>query len=129
MAYIIEQTLYQQSGISIYRVKNKEQLFIAKSVSSELPTISEIEALKREYETIAQFKSPYIVEAKEFASFNNSQAIIMVDFGGQSLDKILQEKNKLSFAQKLKISQAVCQALMVIHPGQAHLKVIEIGLT
>lgn len=52
MSYSIEEILYQQSGITIYRARDKEQSFIVKSASAELPSAAEIEALKNEYETI-----------------------------------------------------------------------------
>jgi len=114
MAFCIKETLHQEEKVSIYRVTTQNSSWIAKTSTSRLPTASEIEALKQEYEIIAQFKNPHIIQVKEFARFFNGFAILMQDTGGLSVDKLLKE-HRLSFFEKIKIAKAICIALEDIH--------------
>lgn len=112
----ISEELYNGNSTIIYRAKDEKEnkSVIIKLLKSEYPSPDEIKDFKYEYEIQKSFNSNGIVKIHELLKYNNTYAIVMEDFNGISLDKIIKDK-KISIKSFLVIGVKIASILSDIH--------------
>ena len=107
--YKIDQIIHTGSRNIIYRGydKNKHNAVIIKILKSEYPTFQEIACLKREYRITHNLDCDGIVKCYSLEKYNNNLALILEDFGGQSLEAFL-------LSQPFKLSEFLRIALLLV---------------
>ncbi|QLE58572.1 ATP-binding sensor histidine kinase [Nostoc sp. TCL26-01] len=101
---------------SVYRAKRNQdgQPVVIKLLKTEYPDLKDIAAIKHEYELIKNLDIPGVVRAYSLEKHNNGCAIILEDFVGTSLYKIIQN-GKIELQDFLHISIQLTQALGELH--------------
>jgi predicted ATPase/GAF domain-containing protein len=103
----------------VYRGLNvqSKQPVIVKLLNSEYPHPIDVANLKSQYEITKNLNILGVVNCLELARYRNSFALIMEDFGGQSLNHILEEikNDRISF---LKIAIQLAATLKQLHEQQ-----------
>ncbi len=114
--YQILEKIYESHNSLIYRVllTQNNQPFILKVLNESYPDSSAITHYKQEYEIIHSLNVDSIVKAYELQRYENSIAILLEDFGGQSL-KFLISQGKFSREEFLAIAIKITEALIAIH--------------
>ncbi|EKF05717.1 MULTISPECIES: AAA family ATPase [unclassified Tolypothrix] len=90
----IIETIYVGSKTVIYRGLRigDQQPIIVKVVNNEYPTLSDIARLKHEYDITQFLNMPGIVKSYCLKNTNGSLALVLEDFGGESLYQYIQVK-------------------------------------
>jgi predicted ATPase/signal transduction histidine kinase len=103
--YQIEEKLYESYNSYVFRALKLETKLpvIIKILKGEYPNPGRIVRFKREFEILKNLSIDGIIKAYCLENYNNSCAIIMEDFGAESLKKIL-EKKRLNVYEFLKIA-------------------------
>lgn len=83
------------------------------SQSPDFPQIKE--RFTREAEETRKLHHPGLVEVKEHGLWNGRLYIVMELVRGKSLDKIIHEKKKLSWAETLSLAQQIARTLDYLH--------------
>lgn len=115
--YKTNETLYEGENTVIYRGKRIKDDFpvIIKVFKSEHPPESEIEKLRYEYNIAKSLDNlSGTVTAYEFTKYNNIPALILEDFGGISLNALI-EKNGMGIDKFLYCSMLLTKTLGEIH--------------
>ena len=97
--YNIIEVIYEGTTTVVYRaLTNSEQTsVIIKTLKAEYPTIEELTRLRHEYKTLQTLEIEGIVKPLALESYQNGLALILSDFGGESIKKII-------FAQKFELT-------------------------
>lgn len=114
--YNIEQLIYKGVHSTFYRGTKllDNNKVIIKVLSSEYPSLEELESTKREYQIT---KKPYgdkVIKVYGIENYKNSICIILEDFGAISLSELLSTK-KLDLYKKLSIATDISDAVWSIH--------------
>ncbi|MCK4345887.1 MAG: serine/threonine protein kinase, partial [Bacteroidales bacterium] len=114
--YQTKEKLYESNNSYVYRSYHEEnkRSVIIKILKGEYPSPERIARFKREYEIFRDLKLDGVVKTYNLEKYNNSFAIIMEDFGAESLEKIL-EKRKLNLNEFLDLAIKVSEILGEIH--------------
>ncbi|MGD0755069.1 MAG: AAA family ATPase [Bacteroidales bacterium] len=114
--YQIKEKLYESYNSAVYRAfkKAKDIPVIIKILNGEYPDPERIARFNREYEILRNLNLEGAIKAYSLESYNNSYAIIMEDFGGESIKEIL-EKRKLNLNEFLKLSIRISYILGQLH--------------
>ncbi len=114
--YEIVENIYEGVRTVVYRgIRNRDgQLVIVKIIKNEHPTLEEITNLRQEFIISQDLDFEGIVNTYSFDNYYNSFALILEDFGGQSLD-IFMAANKLSATDFLKGAIALSETLIYLH--------------
>ncbi|WP_293155216.1 AAA family ATPase [Okeania sp. SIO2C9] len=99
------------------RVDNNEPV-ILKFLNRDYPTTEQIRRYKQEYHLTCQLKYPGIIKAYSLVEWQRSYVIVLEDFGGISLKKWLNEREKLSLEEFLFLAIATVESLEEIHDQQ-----------
>ncbi|NET46292.1 hypothetical protein, partial [Okeania sp. SIO2B3] len=85
--YHIIKKIYESPNSLIYRATLKENNnpIILKILKENYPTASELTRYKQEYEITRSLNVDSIIKAYDLQRYENSLAILLEDFGGQSL--------------------------------------------
>ncbi|MBD2184139.1 serine/threonine protein kinase [Planktothrix sp. FACHB-1355] len=106
------------SGVrtAIFRGHNEQgnSSVIIKVLKSEYPTVEEITRLKQEYKITHDLQCEGIVRATNFQKYLHSFALILEDFGGQSLQQLISAR-RLSLTEFLNIAIALTRTLGELH--------------
>ncbi|MBF0103193.1 MAG: serine/threonine-protein kinase PknK, partial [Desulfobacterales bacterium] len=97
--YEIVEKLYESSNSIVYRANRIPDNFpvILKVLNREYPTSIELARFRREYEITRSLKLEGIIECYDLQKYNNTLVMVIEDFGGESLDRLLQtSKRELS---------------------------------
>lgn len=107
--YEILESIYVGSKTIIYRGfrLGDQQPIIVKVVNKEYPTLNDIARLKHEYDITQFLNMPGIVKSYCLKNTNGSLALILEDFGGESLYQYIQIKN-------LKITEFLTIAIKLV---------------
>ncbi|BAY34985.1 multi-sensor signal transduction multi-kinase (plasmid) [Nostoc carneum NIES-2107] len=105
----ILETIYVGSKTVIYRGfrLGDQQPIIVKVVNNEYPTLNDIARLKHEYDITQFLNMPGIVKSYCLKNTNGSLALILEDFGGESLYQYIQIKT-------LKITEFLTIAIKLV---------------
>lgn len=118
---------------------------IIKLLNHEYPSAKEISQFQREYEIAAKLMGDGIIKVYHLEKYNNSLAIVMEDFGGESIANAL-HVTKLSLADKITLAIKMVDSLIQIHqqniihkdvnpsnliwnPQTGQLKIIDFGIS
>ncbi|MEG4328715.1 protein kinase domain-containing protein, partial [Microcoleus sp. herbarium5] len=114
--YQINSTLHEGVETIIYRgqTPRKAAPEILKVLKAEYPTLEAITRLKHEYQIRQNLDSEQIVKAISIETFDHRLGIVLEDFGGESLAKLL-ERETLSLQAKLHIAIQIVKALQYLH--------------
>ena len=145
--YQILTTLKERLKTIIYRGIRKRDLkpVVFKIFKDEYPDIKDIAKLKHEYKIIKKFDSPGIVKAISLKKYNNRLALVLEDFGGESLVEFMKNQ-KLELKDFLPIAISLANWLadihqhkiihkdinpsnIIIHPKTREVKIIDFGIS
>ncbi|MDY7005537.1 MAG: AAA family ATPase [Cyanobacteriota bacterium] len=145
--YQIIKKIYESPNSLIYQATLKEnnQPIILKILKENYPTSSELTRYKQEYEITRSLNVDSIIKAYDLQRYENSLAILLEDFGGQSL-KLLISQSKLNLENFLTIAIKTTESLAAIHtaniihkdinpsnivynPQTEQLKIIDFGIS
>jgi predicted ATPase/signal transduction histidine kinase/tRNA A-37 threonylcarbamoyl transferase component Bud32 len=114
--YQINGTLHEGVETIIYRgqTPTDESVAILKVLKAEYPTLEAITRLKHEYQIRQNLDSDQIVKAISLETFDHRLGIVLEDFGGESLAKLL-ERETLSLPANLNIAIQIIKALQYLH--------------
>jgi len=124
--YTIVDKLHEGSETVIYRaIRDADQLpVVIKMPRSEYPTPRALANLQHEYSLLRALELPGagadvdagvgVIRALALESRGNSLALVLEDFGGQSLHQ-LAERQPLGLETTLQIAVAVADTLAVLH--------------
>jgi|AGSF01.1.fsa_nt_gi Predicted ATPase len=125
--YPINSILHQGIETIIYRGQRaiNQPTIILKLLKAEYPTLEAITRLKHEYQIRQSLDSEQIVKAISLETFDHRLGLVLEDFGGESLGKLL-EKEKLSaipfgiasLHAILNIAIQIVKALAYLHQNQ-----------
>ena len=144
--YSLTATVYQSGGTVVCRGTRASDgaPVICKLLGIEYPSAAEISSFRREYEIAAKLQGDGAVKVYGLEKANNSLAIIMEDFGGESLSRSPGLK-EAGIGEKLAVAAEIANALSRIHrkniihkdinpsnivrnPETGELKIIDLGI-
>ncbi|MGB3205049.1 MAG: AAA family ATPase [Crinalium sp.] len=114
--YQILSKIYESSNSLVYRAvhKSRHHPVILKILKEDYPNPSELTQYKQEYEITKSLQIDGAIKAYELLPYKNTLAIVLEDFGGQSLDVLLQSQT-FSLSEFLSIAIQIAGALGEIH--------------
>jgi serine/threonine protein kinase len=114
--YRITEKIYESVNSLIYRgiLLADNQPIILKVLKEDYPTTTQLTHYKQEYEITRSLNTNSIVKAYDLQRYNNSLAILLEDFGGQSLNLII-EKSQFNLEEFLTIAIKITESLAAIH--------------
>ena len=114
--YEIIEKIYESANSLVFRATQKQnnQPIILKILKENYPVPSEINRYKQEYEITRSLNVDNIIKAYDLQRYENSLAIILEDFGGQSLKKIISQ-NQLTVQEFFTIGIKTIESLAEIH--------------
>ncbi|MEH2464601.1 ATP-binding protein [Nostoc sp.] len=114
--YQIIEVIYEGTKTTVYRAsRNKDsKLVVIKLLKTEYPELKDIAAFKHEYELLKNLDIPGVIKAHSLEKYNNGFAIVLENFDGTSLSKIIQAK-KIELLDFLNIGIQITQALGELH--------------
>ncbi|MEG4068639.1 AAA family ATPase [Microcoleus sp. Pol11C2] len=114
--YTIAETLYEGDRTVVYRgIRERDrQPVILKIIKNEYPHIEEITRLRQEYTIPQKLDVPGIVKPYNLVTYHNSFALILEDFGGQSVSELLKIK-KLELQEFLTMAIYLVETLSQVH--------------
>ncbi|MEA5509205.1 AAA family ATPase [Crocosphaera sp. UHCC 0190] len=145
--YKIREKIYESSQSLIYRGyrKNDQLPVILKNLKNSYPDPTTLSQFKQEYEILNQLNLPGVIQTYGLEKYQNSAAIILEDFGGQSLNLLLRE-NSLNLEEFLGIAIKILEGLegihqaniihkdinpsnIILHPKTHQVKLIDFGIS
>jgi predicted ATPase/signal transduction histidine kinase/DNA-binding NarL/FixJ family response regulator/tRNA A-37 threonylcarbamoyl transferase component Bud32 len=88
----VQSKIYESANSLVYRgTKNDSTSVILKVLKQDYPTPVEITRYKQEYEITCSLNLKGIIKAYELQEYQRTLVIILEDFGGESLDKLMQQ--------------------------------------
>ncbi len=89
--YTIAETIYEGDRTVVCRgIRERDrQPVILKMIKDEYPNIEEITRFRREYAIPQKLDVPGIVKPYNLVNYENSFALVLEDFGGQSVSQLL----------------------------------------
>ena len=145
--YQIITKIYESSNSLVYRaiLQNNNQPIILKILKEDYPTPEELTRYKQEYKITNSLNLEGVIKAYELERYQNSLAILLEDFGGESLKKWLDShhftlKEFLTIAIKITESLGAVHSANIIHkdinpsnivynPETGQLKIIDFGIS
>ncbi|WP_228061932.1 ATP-binding protein, partial [[Phormidium] sp. LEGE 05292] len=114
--YQILSKIYESSNSLVYRAvhKSRHHPVILKILKEDYPNPAELTRYKQEYEITKSLQIDGVIKAYELLPYKNTLAMVLEDFGGQSLDILLQSQT-FSLAEFLSVAIQIAQALSEIH--------------
>ncbi len=114
--YSIAEVIHEDATIAVYRglATSSGQSVLIKLLKAEYPTLKDIAQLKHEYEITRNLDVAGVIKPHEIISYNNGLALILEDFGGQSL-KSLMTSIRLELIDFLNIAIQMTETLGDLH--------------
>jgi serine/threonine protein kinase len=108
--------IYESANTLVYRgIREQDnQPLILKVLKEEYPTPAELVRYQQEYEIIRSFELGGVVKAHELRKHSNTLVMLLEDFGGQSLERLL-EKRQFTLLEFLQIAIQIAESLGRIH--------------
>ena len=123
--YQILSQIYESANSLVYRgIRNQDQQsVILKVLKQEYPTPAELTHYKQEYEITCNLSGEGVIRAYDLIPYQKTLAIVLEDFGGESLDQWLQRRRgthpePLSLAEFLSLGMQSARGLSNIHTAQ-----------
>ena len=117
--YQVECQIHEGADSIIYRgVRDKDlQPVIIKVLNKQYPSQDELNRFKREYEVMRFIDSDGVVKAYHLEKYQNTLAMILEDFKGESIAKLPADR-EIDLADFLRLSILIAEALGQIHYHQ-----------
>ncbi|MGK0290488.1 MAG: putative ATPase/GAF domain-containing protein, partial [bacterium] len=117
--FSILKQVYDGRHSFVYRAKRKadNKLVVLKTLRKEYPTPEEVARFKREYEITRKINAEGVIQVQELLNYQNSLVIVLEDFAGESLEKIVALK-KLELEDFFRIAIRITDILGRIHQQQ-----------
>ncbi|MEG3989864.1 AAA family ATPase [Microcoleus sp. S28C3] len=114
--YQILSKIYESSNSLVYRAvhKSRHHPVILKILKEDYPSPSELTRYKQEYEITRSLQIDGAIKVYELLPYKNTLAMVLEDFGAQSLD-ILTQSQTFSLAEFLSIAILIARGLGEIH--------------
>jgi predicted ATPase/serine phosphatase RsbU (regulator of sigma subunit) len=116
VGYQIKDKIYESSRTEVYRgvrqSDNRQAIF--KTLKKKYPTTAEVTRLKHEYDLLCKLDYPGAIEVFGLETYSNSPAIVMEDFGGESLTNFLKSQQFVMY-ELLNLAIHITHALRQIH--------------
>ncbi|NET59385.1 MAG: AAA family ATPase, partial [Symploca sp. SIO2E6] len=114
--YQIITQIYESSNSRVYQATYipEHKPVIIKLLKEDYPTPTELTRYKQEYEITRSLTIDGVIQAYDLQPYQNTLAMILEDFGGKSLNLIINER-KLSLPEFLKLAIKVTNILAQIH--------------
>ncbi|MEG4093360.1 protein kinase domain-containing protein, partial [Microcoleus sp. Pol12B4] len=114
--YQIIAQIFESSNSLVYRANRgpDNQPVIIKVLKEDYPTPTELTRYKQEYEITRSLNIDGVIIAYDLQKYQNTLAIVLEDFGGESLDIILRDR-KLSLPEFLSLAIKITKTLGEIH--------------
>ncbi|MEG4986989.1 AAA family ATPase [Microcoleus sp. BR0-C5] len=139
--------IYESANSLVYRgiLKSNQQPVILKLLKEDYPTPAELYRYQQEYEITRLLNLEETIKAYELRKYDNTQLMLLEDFGGESL-KILLDGRPLALPEFLHLAIQITDALgkvhqknvihkdinpsnIVLNPQTGQLKIIDFGLS
>ena len=114
--YEIIEKIYDGVRTVVYRgIRNRDQQpIIVKIIKEEHPTLEQIANIRQEFILTQNLDCTGIVKTYSLETYQNSFALILEDFGGQSFYEFM-AANRLSLIEFLKVAIALSETLIYLH--------------
>jgi predicted ATPase/signal transduction histidine kinase/serine/threonine protein kinase len=114
-AYTIEAALHESGTTGVYRATRVVDLkpVILKVLTRKPPRTHELERLKREYEIGASSSARAVVRPLALETIDGMPTLVLEDFGGESLDRLL--GREMDVSRFLRLGVAITSALGDLH--------------
>jgi serine/threonine protein kinase len=108
--------IYESANSLVYRgIREQDnQPLILKVLKEDYPTPAELVRYQQEYEITRSFELGGVVKAHELRKHNNTLVMLLEDFGGESLE-ILLEKRQFTLLEFLQTAIQIAEILGKIH--------------
>lgn len=115
--YTIQETIAQRTNTIIFRGFREadQQPVIIKRLKADNPELKEIQRLQHEYEVTKDLNYEGVVKSYSLEADGNSFALILEDFGGQSLSNYL-ASHELSLDEFFPLAIQLADILAQLHP-------------
>jgi predicted ATPase/signal transduction histidine kinase/CheY-like chemotaxis protein/tRNA A-37 threonylcarbamoyl transferase component Bud32 len=143
----IASQIYESANSLVYRgiFHKNQQSVILKLLKENYPTPAELYRYQQEYEITRSLNLEGAIKAYDLRTYQNTQVMLLEDFGGKSLKKLL-ENRPFSLPEFLHLAIQITEALGKIHlnkvihkdinpsnivfnPQTGQLKIIDFGLS
>ncbi|MFK8184537.1 MAG: AAA family ATPase [Phormidesmis sp.] len=117
--YQIHAQIYESERSRVYRatLEPSNQPVILKVLKEEHATPSDLSQYKQEYEITRSLDANHVIKAYGLTRYEHHLAIILEDFGGQSLNFLLSQR-ALSIKEFLRLAIQVTEGVSEIHSGR-----------
>jgi diguanylate cyclase (GGDEF)-like protein len=114
--YQIKEEIFKSNQSTIFHGTRDtdNRPIVVKLLNHEYPSAKELSGFLREYEITDKLIGDGIINVYTLEKYNNSLAIIMEDFGGESITKALKSL-KLSLVEKLSLAIQMTNSLIQTH--------------
>jgi predicted ATPase/signal transduction histidine kinase len=114
--YRVTEQLHEGQGSNVYRgVRDSDGLAVVlKELKPAYPPPEKIAWFKREYELLRALDTTAVVKAHELGSSQYRWVMVLEDFGGESLDRIMRRR-RLSLEEVLTLGVELVNALGQVH--------------
>ncbi|AFZ06433.1 PAS sensor protein [Oscillatoria nigro-viridis PCC 7112] len=108
--------IYESANSLVYRgiLKSNQQPLILKLLKEDYPTPAELYRYQQEYEITRRLNLEETIKAYELRKYENTQVMLLEDFGGESL-KILLDGRPLALPDFLHLAIQITDALGKVH--------------
>ncbi len=114
--YQVTENLYESNNSIVYRGYRltDNQSIVLKMLKQAYPPPEKIAWFKREYETTKNLNLTGVVDAYSLENHQNRWVMVLEDFGGESLEKLIQRK-RFTLAEFLPLAIEVVDILAQVH--------------
>ena len=110
--------IYESANSLVYRgILNENQQPVILKLLKDYPTPSELYQYQQEYEITRSLNIEETIKAYELRKYQNTQVMLLEDFGGESL-KILLERRTFSVSEFLHLAIQITNALGKVHQNK-----------
>ncbi|GAB1540179.1 AAA family ATPase [Scytonema sp. NUACC21] len=108
--------IYESAKSLVYRgiVEENNQPVILKLLKKDYPTPAELVRYHQEYEITRNLDLEGVVKSYKLQKYQNTLVMLLEDFGGESLDRLL-AKRQLTLTEFLKLAIQITDILVKIH--------------
>ncbi|NJL10809.1 MAG: protein kinase [Calothrix sp. SM1_7_51] len=123
--YIIIEQIDSRSKTIIYRAETKkgQTSVILKTLKEDYPNLKDIAQIKQEYEIAKNLDIAGIVRPLELIKYNHGLAIVLEDFGGDSLDKLMTYRRNIEVNEFLLIAIQLAESIAILHQNILFIKI------
>ncbi|HAX74918.1 MAG TPA: serine/threonine protein kinase [Cyanobacteria bacterium UBA11372] len=114
---VVQAKIYESEKSLVYRgiYEQKQIPAIIKVLKSDYPSLAELNQYKQEYEITQQLNIPGVIKAYSLEKYQNTLVMILEDFGGDSLKKLVRSSQKITLVEFLEIAIKITEILGEIH--------------